>query len=413
MATTTTLGEVPEHLVVDFDVYDPELTMPFDRMQEEVARLAALGPVVYSTAHGGHWVVTHYDEVHRILRDPVTFSSYPNNLVDAGGGKFLPIEYDPPEHTAYRKALQPLFNPSRMRALEDRIREIVNDLVDGFATKGSAEYVAEFAHELPARVFLALMGWPIEDAPLFTEATDVAMNGKPTDTTPEEAAQSRTEAAYSMFEYFGRVIAARRSGEIRDDITAEIMDFRLELDDETRPPTDDELSRMFFLLLVAGLHTVQGSLAWAVVHLAAHPEQRDRLVADPSLVPGAVEEILRVEAAVSAGRRATADIEIGGVTIRGGDQLLLMLCGANRDGSEFRDPDDVDVQRFPNRHLSFGSGPHRCLGSHLARVELRIAIEELNRRIPDYRPDPDEPPVVVPTQIRGFRSLPIRFTPSA
>jgi cytochrome P450 len=411
MTTTTTLDEVPEHLVVDFDVYDPKVTMPVDRMQEEVAKLAAIGPVVYSTAHGGHWIVTHYDEVHRILKDPARFSSYPNNLVDAGQGKFIPIEYDPPEHTSYRKALQPLFNPARMRKLEGRIRELVNELLDGFAGKGQAEYISEFAHELPARAFLALMGWPVEDAPLFTEATDIAMNGKPTDTTPEEAAQSRTEAAYSMFGYFGQVIAARRSGEIGDDVTAEIMNFELELDDETRPPTDDELTRMFFLLLIAGLHTVQGSLAWMIVHLAAHPEQRDRILADPSRVPGAVEEILRVEAAVAAGRKAVADIELGGVRIRDGDQILLMLCGANRDGDQFTEPAGVNVERFPNRHLSFGSGPHRCIGSHLARIELTIAMEELHQRIPDYRPDPDNPPVVLPSQVRGFASLPILFTP--
>jgi cytochrome P450 len=413
MTTTTTRDQVPEHLVVDFDVYDPNVTMPVDRMQEEVAKLAALGPVVFSTAHGGHWIVTHYDEVHQVLKDTTTFSSYPNNLVDAGQGKFIPIEYDPPEHTAYRKALQPLFNPSRMRKLEGQIRDLVNELVDGFAAEGKAEYIAEFAHELPARVFLALMGWPIEDAPLFTEATDIAMNGKPTDTTPEEAAQSRTEAAYSMFSYFGEVIAARRSGEIGDDITAEIMNSNLELDDESRPPTDDELTRMFFLLLIAGLHTVQGSLAWAIVHLAAHPEQRDRIIADPSLVPGAVEEILRIEAAVSMGRRATKDVDFGEVRMRDGDQVLVMLCGANRDSGEFERPDDVDVERFPNRHLSFGSGPHRCIGSHLARVELKIALEELHRRIPDYRPDPDNPPVVLPSQVRGFQSLPILFTPAS
>ena len=169
---------------------------------------------------------------------------------------------------------------------------------------------------------------------------------------------------------------------------------------------------MFFLLLIAGLHTVQGSLAWAIVHLAAHPEQRDRLIADPSLVPGAVEEILRIEAAVSMGRRATKDVDFGEVRMRDGDQVLVMLCGANRDSGEFERPDDVDVERFPNRHLSFGSGPHRCIGSHLARIELKIALEELHRRIPDYRPDPDDPPVVLPSQVRGFQSLPIRFTPS-
>jgi cytochrome P450 len=185
------------------------------------------------------------------------------------------------------------------------------------------------------------------------------------------------------------------------------------IDGQPRPLTDDELCNIFMLLLIAGLHTTQGSLAWGLMHLGAHRDQRDALVQDPSLIPAAVEEVLRMEAAVSAGRSVVHDTELGGVHLRAGDQMLVVLAAANRDAREFDDPDDLQVTRSPNRHMSFGAGPHRCLGSHLARVMLRIAFEELFRRLPDVKPDPDRPSVSNTAQVRGVLELHIRFTPEA
>ncbi|MFE2123478.1 cytochrome P450 [Rhodococcus aetherivorans] len=396
--------------VVDFDIYDPSLTDPVDTVQEKVAELAAKGPVVYSTAHGGHWIVTRYRELHEVLRDPETFSSYPNNLVNAGDGKFLPLELDPPEHTGYRVALQPLFSPNRMKALSEQIRGVVNELIDSFAGKGEAEFIADFAHELPTRVFLALMDWPLEDAPTLTEATDTALMGKP-GASEDESAKARAEAAQQMFAYFQKIVDERRANP-GEDVTSALIRTEVDLEDGKRLLTDEELTRMFFLLLIAGLHTVQGSLAWAVIHLVNNPRQRAALIEDDSLIPNAVEEVLRIEAAVSMGRRATRDVELGGAKIKAGDQLLLVLCSANRDGSEFEDPDEFVIDRSPNRHLTFGAGPHRCLGSHLARIELSIALEELHRRIPDYELVESDPPILHATQVRGCLRLPIRFTPT-
>jgi len=409
----TTTEAVPADLVVDFDVYEPTLTAPEDLFQQRVLELAAISPVVYSRAYGGHWVVTRYKEAAEVLRDPARFSSYPNNLVPHGFGKFIPLEYDPPVHTVFRHALQPLFNPHRMNALEPRIRAIVTELIDGFAARGSAEYIAEFAHELPARVFLALMGWPLEDAQMFTAATDTTLHGIP-GASEEESLAARAEAAGRMMAYFAAVVADRRSGAAdASDVTASIINSDIEIDGELRQLTSDELCNIFMLLLIAGLHTTQGSLAWGVMHLGAHPEQRAALVADSSLIPAAVEEILRIEAAVSMGRRVVEDTELGGVRLRAGDQMLVMLTGANRDAREFDNPNDLQVTRTPNRHLSFGTGPHRCLGSHLARVVLRIAFEELLRRLPDIEPDPDRPSISNGAQVRGVLELHIRFTPEA
>ncbi|MEH3132336.1 MAG: cytochrome P450 [Mycolicibacterium neoaurum] len=406
----TTLEKVPADLLVDFDVYDAALAHPVDNMQARIAELAAKGPIVYSTAHGGHWIVTHYREVFDILTDAETFSSYPNNLVTpADFGRFIPLELDPPDHTAYRHALQPLFSPQRMKKLGDDIRMVVNELIDQFAPTGEAEFISQFAHELPARVFLALMDWPLTDAPMFTEATDAVLFGKPGG-TKEESEQVMMMAAMTIAGYFNNIIAERRANP-GDDATSALIHTEVELLDGKRLLNDEELFRMFFLLLMGGLHTVQGSLAWTVAHLSKNPEQRAALIADPSIMPKAVEEILRIEAAVIPGRRATKDVEIGGVTIAKDDQLILMLCAANRDAEQFVDPGLLDITRSPNRHLSFGAGVHRCLGSHLGRIELNIALEEMHRRIPDYALVENDPPVFHSTQVRGCARMPITFTP--
>jgi cytochrome P450 len=410
---STTLDAVRPDLVVDFDVYDPTLTMPVDRMTDEAVRLARIAPVLWSTAHGGHWLVSSYELTHHVLRSPDVFSSYPNNIMGAGQGKFLPLELDPPEHTAYRRALQPLFSPTRMRELEDEIRRIVVELIENFAPDGRVEFVSAFSHELPAHVFLALMGWPVSDAAMFTSATDVARNGKPGD-TPEEAVTSRAEAAGELFAYFGRIVAERKKriadGDPADDVTTAIIHSAIvDPVQGERPMTDEELVRMFFLLLIAGLHTVQGSLSWMVMHLSRNTEQRERIIADPSLIPTAVEEVLRFEVPTSIGRKARQDVQLGDVLIREGDQLILLMGAANRDPSQFADSDEFKIDREINRHLTFGAGPHRCVGSHLARIELRIAMEELHRRVPNYRVSPDERMVVAASQVRAVLKLPMIF----
>jgi cytochrome P450 len=408
----TTAAHIPTELVVDFDVYEPGLATPVDVMQERVAELARKGPVVYSPAYGGHWIVTHYKEIREVLTDTETFSSFPNNLVTpADFGKFIPLELDPPEHTAYRRVLQPLFSPQRMKRLADDIRTVVNELIDQFAPSGEAEFISEFAHELPARVFLALMDWPVQDAPLFTEATDAVLFGKPGG-TQEESDQARIMAGLNIAGYFQKVIENRRDNP-QDDATSTLIHTEVKLPDDTRLLNDEELNRIFFLLLMGGLHTVQGSLAWAIVHLVNNPGQRAEIIADPTTIPRAAEEILRIEAAVVPGRRATRDVELGGVRIAKDDQLILMLCSANRDEDEFASPNNLDISRSPNRHLSFGSGPHHCLGAHVARVELTVALEELHRRIPDYQLVESDPPVFHSTQVRGCHRMPITFTPTA
>lgn len=406
---TTTVADVPEALRVDFDIYDPSLAHPVDRLNEEVQRLAEIGPVVWSETHGGHWIVTRYAEAQDVLRNPEQFSSWPGFLEAHESIRVIPMEIDPPDHAGFRQALQSLFSPTRMRELETQIRSIVGELLDGFAGAGEVEFVSAFARELPARVFLALMGWPIADAPMFSEASEAFLLGKP-GASAEEADAAHVQGQIQLFNYFSGVVSSRRD-QPGSDVTQSIMDTPVALSEGTRILTDVELYVLFFALLIAGMHTVRGSLSWSMIHLSSRPEERQRLVDDPSLIPTAVEELLRIETAVSVLRRATSDVELGGVTIKADDRLLVVLAAANRDSSEFAAPDELHIDRFPNRHLAFGSGVHRCIGSHLARIELRIALEEIHRRIPDYWVDPERETMSHSSQVRGVVTLPLRFTP--
>ncbi|BDB44085.1 hypothetical protein IWGMT90018_45310 [Mycobacterium kiyosense] len=418
---TTTTDTVPAELVVDFDVYDPALAAPKDVFQQRVQELAAVGPVVYSPHYGGHWVVTQYKEVAEVLRDPARFSSYPNNLVPHGFGKFIPLEYDPPLHTVLRHALQPLFNPNRMNALEPQIRAIVTELIDGFAARGSAEYISEFAHELPARVFLALMGWPLQDAPMFTEATDTTLHGVPGG-TEEESAAARAAAAARMMNYFGAVVTDRRNRSVdASDVTASIINSYIEIDGEVRQFTDEELCNIFMLLLIAGLHTTQGSLAWGIIHLAAHPDQR--------ATPGP---------AGNAGRRSQPDscrsgrgAAYGGGSLHGtpggarhrtgrcaaagrrSDVGHARRCQPRRTGVRQSRRRASEPHPEPAPVLRHRPAPMPGLSSGPRRVELRIAFEELLRRLPDIEPDPDRPSVSNTAQVRGVLELHTRFTPEA
>jgi cytochrome P450 len=406
----TTAADVPEHLLSDFDLYDLSICDPEDTMQERVRELAQIAPVVYCTPHGGHWFVTRYDVVNEILHSPEVFSNYPSGLLDAPPSMMLPLNSDPPEHTAYRNVLQPLFSPTRTKALQGEIRRHVTELIDGFIEKGECDFVADFAHQLPTRVFLWLMDLPREDAPLFSDLAQKAFFGKPGG-TEEESNAVRVDVAQQLGAYFARVIDERRGRSLGpdSDVASIVINTPLQLDGQERPLADEELQSMLLLTLVAGLHTTQPQLAWALMYLARYRDERQRLIDDPSLLPNAVEELLRLEASAFPVRRVKHEIEIGGVTMREEDRLLLALCSANRDPSRFEDPDTMSIDRKHVAHLSFGGGRHRCIGSHIAREQLRITLEECHRRLPDY--ELTQPAVCHPSQARSVLSMPIRFTP--
>jgi cytochrome P450 len=396
----TRTEDVPTHLVTDFDITDPALASPHGAL----AVLQEKTPVAWSPLYGGHWIVTRYADVHAVIRDWETYSNTLNQVPVVSPAPSIPLQVDPPEHKLYRQILKPLFNPSRMRALEEAIRETTTSLIDGFAARGECDVVQELAHPLTMATFVSLMGWPLEDGERFTAWTEAILVGKP-GAPPEEDMAFRAEANEEVATYFAGVIADRRANG-GEDPTAQIVNA----DFQGRSLTDDELQRMLWLLMLGGLHTVRGVLGLGLIHLDRAPTERQRLIDDPSLLGGAVEELLRIEAPVANGRVVTRDTELQGVTLREGDMVLVMLSSANRDPREFPAPDELRVDRTPNRHLSFSGGPHRCVGSHLARIELSVALAEILRRIPDYAVAGE--PELHHSQVRGIDSLPIRFTPA-
>jgi cytochrome P450 len=400
-----TQRSIPPELVVDFDIHDDGLT---PKVYERYAELRRTCPVAWSNSHGGHWVVTRYADIHEVTHCPEIFSNQPVAIPPNLGQDqpLIPLEIDPPEHTSYRQILTPLFSPSRMQAQEPQIRSLVNDLIDGFAARGECDFIEEFARPLPTSVFLGLMGWPQEDAPQLVRWTYDVIEGKPGG-TDEESNEVRTAAGLEIYTYFAELLD-RCYEEPGDDIISQLT--RATFDGE-RELSQFEILNIVFIVMIGGLHTVTGTLGNSIIYLAEHPEQRNRLVENPALTASAVEELLRWESIVAPGRRVTAPVEVNGVHMEPGDRVLLALGSAGRDPEEFASADEVILDRDPNRHLAFGSGPHRCLGSHLARVELNVALEELHRRLPDYELVPEEPPVLKLHQVKGVDRLKLRFTP--
>lgn len=398
---------IPPELVVDFDIHDDELT---PKVYERYEELRQACPVAWSNSHGGHWVVTRYADIHEVAHCPEIFSNQPVAIPPNLGQDqpLIPLEVDPPDHTNYRQILTPLFGPVRMQALEPQIRSLVNELIDGFAARGECDFIEEFARPLPTAVFLRLMGWPQEDAPRLLKWTYDIIEGKPGG-TDEESNEVRTAAGMEVYTYFAELLdqAVENPG---DDIISQLT--RASFDQE-RELTPFEVLNIVFIVMLGGLHTVTGTLGNSIIYLAEHPEQRHRLVEDPALTASAVEELLRWESIVAPARRVTAPVTIGGVPMEVGDRVLLALGSAGRDPGEFDHADEVIFDRTPNRHLAFGSGAHRCLGSHLARIELRVALEELHRRLPDYELVPEDPPRLKLHQVKGVERLTLRFAPEA
>jgi cytochrome P450 len=317
--------------------------------------------------------------VNEALRNPGLYSS--EDLVEQGNSlPLIPLNIDPPDHAAYRKLLDPLFAPRRIDALEADIAARVNQFLDGFVDRGSCDFTAEFAELFPASVFLGMMGLPWEQLDTLVEMRDGLLRPGDKGMAPEERSAIQRETATRVYRYFDAILEAR-AADPREDILSLFVSLER---DEARLRRDEVLA-ICFVLLTAGLDTVTDSLTCFFAFLAQHPEHRRRIVDDPGLIPGAVEELLRWETPVpSVVRWAREDASLGGETVGAGNHVMVNLGAANLDPAEFVDPLEVRFDRETNRHLAFGGGVHRCLGSHLARRELRIALREWHRRIPEY-----------------------------
>lgn len=358
----------------------------------------------------GNIVLMRREDIDHALRHPEVFSSNMSAVELGNVRPLIPLQIDPPNHVKYRRILDPLFAPKRMAVLDSMVAGLVNELIDGFARRGECDFAEDFAVPLPSKVFLTLLGLPLDDLDVFLAMKDGIIRPdavKGVSRESELAKSYQKEVATSIYEYFDKVLDQREI-ERRDDWLSQFLDAEVDGDRLTR----EEILDVCFLFLIAGLDTVTDSLECFFAYLARNPDQRQLLIDDPSVIPSAVEELLRWESPVSGvARVAVQDTEIDGCPINAGELVAVLLGSANTDESEFPDGYEVDFRRDPNRHLAFGGGVHRCLGSHLARLELRVAMREWHKRIPDYRVKEGVDLVYTPF-MRSVEYLPLVFEAS-
>ncbi|WP_163506503.1 cytochrome P450 [Fodinicola acaciae] len=358
--------------------YDNTAGGPIGSHHQRWDDVAATHSGFRSSIARGFWVVTEGTAVQEALQDWRTFSSTSVTALDPDP-KFLwiPEMLDPPMHTEWRRLLGREFSPKAVAAREPEIRRVAVELIDQLAQTDGADVLDGFARRFPTTIFLRLMGLPEEDLERFLDwVHDVLHLSYEQD--PDRSRQF--SAIQQVSAYFQEQIALRREAP-RDDLLSRAMTWRI----EGKPISDRDLHAFCVLMFMAGLDTVPIAVGWVLYHFAQHPEQRRAILADQALIATSVEEILRVYSFVIPARKATRDVTVGGCPVRAGEMVMLPLSVSNRDPRRYDNPRQVDLARTTSNHIAFGSGPHRCLGSHLARLELNVAVEEWHRRIPDYR----------------------------
>jgi cholest-4-en-3-one 26-monooxygenase len=359
----------------------------------------------------GFWVISKYDDVKLVSRNPGLFSSWLGGTnihdlpeEDLAGTRAIMLNMDPPQHVKFRRLVQRGFTPRMVQKLEPHIRDLAARIVDRIAAKGECEFVSEVAAELPMQVICEMVGVPEEDRRRIYDLSNllIGFDDPEYQTSREQGKQAATE----VFLYASQL--AERARRCPADDLATVL-ASADVDGERL--SDLDYNSFFLLLAVAGNETTRTVTSHGMRLLMEHTDERARLTREPGLIPAAIEEITRHNPPVMYFRRtATQDTEIRGVKIRAGDKLTLWYPSANRDEDIFPDPDRFDVGRSPNEHLAFGIGEHFCLGASLARLELIVIFEELLRRLPDMEP-------VAPIRrlrsnfIDGVKEMRVRFTP--
>ena len=351
----------------------------YKRMRDTnpVLRTASL----YGGTNSVVYLSRHHD-VELALRNPAIFSNEYGLEQDPEGlaPRMIPQQVDPPEQLKYRRLLDPLFSPRQMNKLEANITHRANELIDGFIGRGKCDYAEEYAVPLPCGVFLQLMGLPTSEVPVFLEVKEKSIRGTPGASMSYAEDPVRKAGTIELLGRFEELIAERRRRP-KEDLLTELLNA----DIDGRRLSHEELLGMCRLLFMAGLDTVTDSLTCFFAFLARNPDKRRRLVEDPEVIPSAVEEMLRYETpAPWVPRVAAGSTEVSGCPIEKGEEVILLIGAANTDERAFDRADVVDFDRQNIRHFAFGAGIHRCLGSHLARLELRVSLREWHRRIPQY-----------------------------
>lgn len=356
-----------------------------------------------SATPSGAWVAVRYAECVQILQDWEHFSSSPTPEGAEQLAGDLVITLDPPRQQKFRKVLNPYFSPARMKALRHEIAAETDDLIDVFIESGSGD-LAEVAWRQPGIVFFKyLLGMPVDDVPLCVELTDTALNG-----ATEEA---RMGAWGGLYQHLHDAVTARTAEPPRDDMIDVLLSA--EIDGEKLAFGDVVSNAM--LLVQAGLETTASAMSFAYHYLATNPAERDRLIAEPDLLARAVEEFIRFAGSIHGIPRTVAkEVELSGCTFSPGESVIVNYASANRDEEQFPEADRCILDRRENRHLGFGAGVHRCLGSNLARLEFQVGLERVLARMPDFTLTAGAEAKFHGNSVtRGFRSVPVTFTPAA
>ncbi|MGF1595729.1 MAG: cytochrome P450 [Acidimicrobiales bacterium] len=393
----------------------------FDHLSDEwaasspeiLADLRQRCPVAHTDRFYGAYLVTRFDDVLDVARDTETFSSritlINDNHPDNVRLVLPPITLDPPEHGPLRRALLPSFNPRQVELLRPFVTDVAEGLLDAIDGRGEVDGALDFARLLPVEVMSHLFDVPADTGPRFRSWVDALLKDGLVDLDIARTANREVHA------FFTEQLARRRrhpGADSRDDLVSVVMNAEVHHDDGTsRPFTEREQVGSLVLLMLGGIDTTWSLLGASLFHLATNDDDLRRLVAEPELVSSAIEEFLRFYSPVTIARVITDDAEIGGCPVSGGQRLLLSYPSANRDPAHFDDPDEVILDRTRNRHVAFGVGVHRCLGSNLARMELEVALGAWLRRFPRFELAVDPGDIVWSVgPVRGPRSVPLRIT---
>lgn len=384
----------------DFDHFDPTwVADPYPIWAE----LREKCPVAHTDRYHGVYLPTRHEDISAIAHDPARFSSRSvvvNDLPveDLKNFTMPPITSDPPEHSPERRVMLPAFSPRAIEQWRPVTRQICADLLDRFVDRGRCDGSDDYAKHVPVLVIARMIGIPESDADLFRHWVHDLLEVGPFDV---EVARSVTR---EMFAYFDGVIEDHRAHP-REDLTS----FLLAAQMDGAPLADHQISGGLYLLLIAGIDTTWNTIGAALWHLGRTPADRHRLAAEPAIMDAAVEEFLRYYAPVSVARIITEEAEVAGTTLCPGQRVLLPFPAGNRDPDFLPDADEFVIDRQVNRHSAFGLGIHRCLGSNLARMEIKVALEEWMARIPEFElTDPDSV-TWSPGQLRGPRRLPLAW----
>ncbi|MCK9927747.1 cytochrome P450 [Frankia sp. Mgl5] len=400
MPTPAAAAPMPdEWCLKDFDHLSTDLAAVFP---ETMDRMRTLCPVTHTGQHGGFWVVTKYGDVLDVAQDWESFSSAYGLAIPPSTThvRNIPVEVDPPEQRVYKKLVNSHFTPKAIAGWEAPARALVTDLIDEFIERGECEFMDDFARPFPSLSFFKFaLDAPTEDLDKVSFLASKA-------SLPNDPLGKECWAGLS--EWINGFIEQRRQRPPRGDV----VDALLKAEFEGRPLTQKEIVGIVQLVILGGLETTAGALGLMLLRFSRQPEIPAYLRAHPERIPAGVEELLRLDGPfIAIARTATRDIELNGRQISKGDRVLIYWASANHDDAEFPNPKTFDIDRSPNRHLAFGAGPHRCLGSNVARLNMRIALEELLRRMDDIRLREDADIHFHSTLTRAPLHLPITFTP--